>query len=190
MKVLNIHEREFPESPQRVGVLIDTLSSHDDALWPKQSWPRIAFHGPLSVGPAGGHGPIRYFVEAYQPGRSVKFRFSGPRGFDGWHGYEVAGSGTQSCALRHTLEMSVHGVAAISWPLVFRPLHDALIEDSLAVAQASLGRAPRIEPWSRWVRTLRFVFSRGRSRAQQMPDPSSGLAGRGDASRAEAASAS
>lgn len=159
MKVLNIHERELPESPKRVGALIDSLSSSEDALWPQQSWPRMEFDRPLSVGAVGGHGPIRYFVEAYITGQSIRFRFTGPRGFDGHHGYEIVNSGAQGCVLRHTLEMTTRGPAIVSWPLVFRPMHDALIEDSLAVVQASLGHVPRVQPWSAWVRILRSCFS-------------------------------
>lgn len=39
--------------------------------------------------------------------------------------------------------------------LVFRPLHDTLIEDCLDNAAYALGEAPRSRPWSLWVRTLR-----------------------------------
>ena len=123
----------------------------------------------LSVGAVGGHGPIRYFVEAYTPGQSIKFRFTGPRGFNGYHGYEVLNSTAQSCILRHTLEMATQGPAIISWPLVFRPLHDALLEDSLALAQASLGVSPNVRKWSLWVKVLRWFVSKGRSHPQITP---------------------
>ena len=123
----------------------------------------------LSVGAVGGHGPIRYFVEAYTPGQSIKFRFTGPRGFNGYHGYEVLNSTAQSCILRHTLEMATQGPAIISWPLVFRPLHDALLEDSLALAQASLGETPNVRKWSMWVKVLRWFVSKGRSRSSWRP---------------------
>jgi hypothetical protein len=65
MKVVNIHEREFQSTPDRIGALIDSLASPQDALWPKRSWPRMEFDRALNVGARGGHGPIRYFVEAY-----------------------------------------------------------------------------------------------------------------------------
>ena len=94
---------------------------------------------PLGVGANGGHGPIRYFVEAYTPGESITFRFTGPKGFDGFHGFELVSGPNQRVVLRHTLSMTTHGPAVVSWPLVFRPMHDALIEDSLATAQESLG---------------------------------------------------
>ena len=93
MKVLNIHERKFSASPEKVGALIDSLSSREDTLWPKQAWPRMEFARTLSVGAVGGHGPIRYYVEAYTPGKSIRFRFTRPRGFSGYHGYGVLDCG-------------------------------------------------------------------------------------------------
>jgi len=132
----------------------------------------MKFDRNLGVGAVGGHGPIRYYVEAYEPGKSVRFRFTGPRGFNGHHGYEILGLRPQGCILRHTLEMIAHGPAVVSWPLVFCPLHDALIEDSLALAQASLGERPEVRAWSLWVKALRWVVSRGVSPAQAMHPPS------------------
>lgn len=169
MEILNIHERELEMDPVRIGALIDSLSSKEDRLWPRHVWPRMAFDRPLGVGATGGHGPIRYFVEEYTPGQSIRFRFTGPKGFDGFHGFEIVSDPEQRVTLRHTLKMSAHGRALLSWPLVFRPMHDALIEDSLAVAQASLGLAPTIQAWSLWVKILRCVVSGGRARPQATP---------------------
>ena len=166
MKVLNVHQRELRATREAVGALIDSLTSSTDALWPRQSWPRMEFDRALAVGATGGHGPIRYFVEAYAPGRSIRFRFTAPEGFDGWHGYEVLETPGTRVALRHTLEMTARGPAILSWPLVFRPLHDALIEDSLATAEASLGRSPRLQRWSPWVRLLRWVSTGGKAPTQ------------------------
>lgn len=159
MKVANVHQRLLLARPDRVGALIDTLSSHDDLLWPRQ-WPRMKFDGPLRVGAAGGHGPIRYTVDAYTPGLFVRFRFTGPRGLIGWHALEVLDATALHCVLEHRVEMRTEGLARITWPLVFRRLHDALIEDALSRAQVSLGLAPRAVPWSRWVRLLRWLMSR------------------------------
>ena len=89
MKIHNVHERSLAAGADRVGALLDTLSSSRDALWPRGAWPPMRFDGPLAEGANGGHGPIRYTVESYTPGRSVRFRFTGPRGFDGFHGFEV-----------------------------------------------------------------------------------------------------
>ena len=170
MEVLNVHERVLESEPVQVGALLDSLSSREDRLWPKHIWPRMEFDRPLGVGATGGHGPIRYFVEEYTPGRSIKFRFTGPKGFDGFHGYEIISTSKQSTVLRHTLKMNTEGLAILSWPLVYRPMHDALLEDSLATAQVSLGVAPQIQVWSLWVKVLRWVVSGGKARHQLTPN--------------------
>lgn len=164
MKVLNVHERGLQATPDRVGALIDSLASTDDMLWPKHSWPRMKFDGPLGIGARGGHGPIRYVVDAYTPQQSIRFRFTAPAGFEGTHGYEVIVASSRAVVLRHTLEMRATGPALLSWPLIFRPLHDALIEDSLATAEVSLGASPSVQPWSSWVKFLRWMVSGGRAR--------------------------
>jgi len=169
MRVLKIHQREFPASLDRVGALIDTLGSRDDALWPVHSWPLMLFDGSLRIGAAGGHGRIGYRVEAYAPRRLIKLRFTEPWGFRGSHSYEVVSGKGNSALLRHTLEMRTWGPAILSWPLVYRPLHDALIEDSLATAEASLGLTPRMRAWSPWVKFLRFLVSRGDAHSQVTP---------------------
>jgi hypothetical protein len=117
---------------------------------------------PLGVGAAGGHGPIRYVVERYQPGRRVVFRFTAPAGFHGTHEFAaVSGGDGDATRLVHSLAMSTGGWALISWPLVYRPLHDALIEDSLDRAERELGIGPRVPTqWSPWVRLLRNVLQR------------------------------
>lgn len=171
MEVLNVHERELEADPVRMGALIDSLASREDRLWPKHVWPRMEFDRPLGVGATGGHGhgPIRYFVEEYAPGKSIKFCFTGPEGFDGFHGYEIVGGPEQRFVLRHTLKMNTYGLAVLSWPLIYRPMHDALIEDSLATAQVSLGLTPKIQTWPLWVKFLRWVVSGGKARSQVAP---------------------
>jgi hypothetical protein len=56
MKVINIHSREYPVSSKEVGILLDSLSSKNDLLWPHHLWPRMKFDKQLSVNSAGGHG--------------------------------------------------------------------------------------------------------------------------------------
>lgn len=166
---LNIHERPLHAAPDQVGALIDTLASPKDALCPIYWWPRMQFDRPLSVGATGGHGTIRYFVEEYYPGKSITFRFTAPPEFTGFHGYEIVEKADQSVLLRHTLQITTHGRTRLSWPLMFRPLHDALIEDSLTMAQVSLGLSPQVQPWSLWVRFLRWIMSGGKARAHVLP---------------------
>ena len=170
MEVLNIHTRELEANLIDVGALIDSLTSKEDRLWPKHAWPPMEFDRSLGIGAKGGHGPIRYYVEEYTPGKSIKFCFTGPKGFDGYHGYEIMNSPQHPVVLRHTLKMNTHGRALLSWPLIYRPMHDALLEDSLAKAQVSLGLLPKIQAWSPWVKILRWVFSGGKEPSQFMPD--------------------
>lgn len=170
MKVLNIHEREFEADYEQVGKLIDSLSSKNDLLWPNQRWPRMKFDRPLGVGARGGHGPIGYFVEAYTPGESIKFRFTRPKGFNGFHTFAVVKTAHRSIVLRHTIEMGVTGSALLTWPLIIRPLHDALLEDALSTAQASLGMTPQMKPWSPWVKIIGWILSGGKLQSQSIPD--------------------
>lgn len=158
MKFVNVHQRLLPASPARVGALIDTLASPADVLWPRQHWPRMVLDGPLAVGAAGGHGPIGYVVQAYEPGHSIRFRFTAPRGLHGWHTLEVLDATAAHCVLEHRIEITTTGLARLSWPLVFQPLHDALIEDALANAERALGLVPRVVRWSPWVRVLRSLL--------------------------------
>ena len=111
--------------------------------------------GPLAKGADGGHGPIRYHVESYRPGRSIVFRFSGPAGLTGTHRFEAEADG-DATVLSHVIEGAATLRFAPSWLLVFRPLHDALLEDALDRAEeACTGAVARPARWSRWVRFLR-----------------------------------
>lgn len=155
--VRNVHERLIHAPPDAVGGFIDGLASRDDVMWPRDRWPPIRFDRPLGIGAAGGHGPVRYTVEAYEPGRSIRFRFTGPRGFVGTHSFEAEEMDGGAVRLRHALSMRVEGWARVSWPLAFRWLHDALVEDALDRAESwcESQSAPRQRRWSLWVRVLR-----------------------------------
>lgn len=120
----------------------------------------MKFDRPLSVGADGGHGPIHYTISEYVPGRSIVFRFKAPRGFDGTHRFDVIAR-PQGSELRHTLAMNVSWPASLTWPMVYRWLHDALIEDAMAKAQAQVGDSPVVAKWSLYVRFLRRIFGRG-----------------------------
>ena len=160
MVVKNVHERVLQSPVAAAGELIDKLASRDDLLWPRERWPAMKLDRPLGVGARGGHGPIRYVVEAYKPGRSVRFRFIAPRGFVGTHELDLAEVAPGASRLRHVLEMRVEGLARVSWPLAFRWLHDALIEDALDRA-AALGQTTTggRRNWSRPVRVLRWAVN-------------------------------
>jgi hypothetical protein len=135
------------------------------AKGPRASWPAMRLDRPLSVGARGGHGPIRYEVTEYEPGRSVVFRFRAPRGFVGTHTFEIAETGVdgRSATLRHVVQMDLEGPARLAWPLVYRWLHDALVEDALDNAERlTTGAVESPAVWSRRVRVLRRVLGRAR----------------------------
>jgi hypothetical protein len=169
MTIRNVHERLLPATPAEVGALLDQLASPADPLWPHDRWPPMRFDRSLQVGASGGHGPIRYVVDRYQPGSMIAFRFTGPQGLHGQHRFEVLPE-SGGCRLRHVLEGHTTGRMRLLWPLLYRPLHDALIDDSLDRAERALcgrtGQAPR--PWSLPVRMLRRCIAIGlRRRARR-----------------------
>lgn len=158
--VVNIHERVIEANRSQAGVLIDELGSANDSLWPSAYWPAMRIDRPLKIGAAGGHGPIRYFVEAYVPGCNITFRFTKPRGFNGTHGFAIEELSAGTLRLRHELRMRTTGWARLSWPIAFRWLHDALVEDALDCAEAKLKvSAVKESAWSWQVRLLRLLFT-------------------------------
>jgi hypothetical protein len=160
MEITNIHERVLDGAAAQVGRLIDGLSSSNDPLWPVDRWPPMQFDRPLAVGASGGHGPIRYAVESYVPGESVRFRFTEPKGFLGTHRFEVEPTADGKSVLRHVIEMQVSGRSLCIWMAVIRPLHDALLEDALDRAETSLGKEMPQRVWSRWVKVVRWFLAR------------------------------
>lgn len=159
MKIVNVHQRLLNAPPERVSALLATLGSAADQVWPRKVWPRMKLDGPIAVGAAGGHGPIRYVVEAYEP-QFAAFRFTMP-GVDGWHSFEILDATEHYCVLEHRIEADFRGVWLLKWLFAVRALHDACVEDILTRVQASLGEVPREVPWSPYVRFLMWLFSRG-----------------------------
>lgn len=165
MNVRNVHERRIAAPLARVGALLEHLGGPSDRLWPRESWPPMRREGPWQAGTRARHGPVRYIVEAWEPGRRIRFRFIRPRGFDGTHEFSVQAA-DGGALLRHELVMRARGWALLSWPLVFRPLHDAVIEDGFDRAAADLGHAPSSRRWSLRVRMLRWLLRARRSRSR------------------------
>jgi hypothetical protein len=169
MKVYNVHQRLIDAPAAGVGALLDGLASPDDRLWPHDRWPRMQLDGPLAPGAAGGHGPIGYVVDVYEPGRLARFRFTRPPGFIGHHRFELEPVDADRTILRHVIEMDVAGRAYLAWALAIRHLHDALLEDALDRAERAAGHELELRRHSAYVRTLRRMLSRRRAGSQTRP---------------------
>ncbi len=167
MRVSNVHERKLGAPAATAGELIDKLASENDLLWPRDRWPPMRFDRSLSVGAVGGHGPIRYVVEAYEVGGRISFRFTKPERFRGGHRFEIDALSTDRVILRHVIEMQTVGGAYLSWLFTIRPLHNALIEDALDRAELFTGGTPRKRSWSLWVKFLRWSMTRSRLVAER-----------------------
>lgn len=164
----NVHERHLAASPEVVGGLVDSLASDDDRLWPYRRWPAMRLDRGLEPESRGGHGPVRYEVAHYEPGRLAAFAFTPDFGIVGEHRVEVLDAANGTTLLRHTLEGCPTGWMRLGWPLCFRWLHDALIEDAFDRAQAQVAD----ERWSpsslpSHVRLLRWMAARGGTPAQR-----------------------
>ncbi len=158
MPVVNVHKRTLNCPPEALGALIDKLSGPDDQLWPEPEWPAMRFDRPLAVGAVGGHGPIKYDISHYQPGRWIRFRYTAPRGFHGFHEYTVGEAADGRPTIEHTVAARPSAFARLQWALVTRPLHDACIEDSFDRAErALLGQVAHPRRWSPYVRLLQWV---------------------------------
>lgn len=156
--IRNVHERELPVPAADVAALLDRLGGPDDALWPAPAWPPMVLDRPLAVGAAGGHGPIRYRVTAYEPGRMVEFTIAPGLGLRGTHTFLVEAAGPSRTVLRHVIEGRADVIGRLRWTLAVRALHDAVLEDLLDRAEAAVGTGPvRPARWSPWVRLLRRI---------------------------------
>jgi hypothetical protein len=184
MRIESIHARELPVSAEQLGEIVDTLGGPEDKIWPIERWPNdpIGFDRPLGVGARGGHGPIRYTVAAYEPGRQIVFEFDPGTGLRGVHLIVVEPVGDRGARLRHVLEAELGGIYRFLRP-VFLGIHDALVEDLLDKAEmAATGRVARPARWPRWLRAANRIEvaprpRRGRLAALAVPGALTALAG-------------
>ena len=172
MKIWNAHERRLDAPPERVGAILDTLSSKNDRLWPGDRWPPMRFNAPLRLGARGGHGPIRYAVSAYVPGRIAEFQFDGTgltAKWDGRHLFEVIPRRSH-VILRHTVDAACDPRTWLTWFFVIRPMHDACLEDAFDRAESGLGIGPkRPARWGLWVRLMRRMAAKKATRSAGKP---------------------
>ena len=155
MRIDNRHARTIALDAVEAGKWLDSLASEDDQLWPR-SWPPMVLDQGLRVGSRGGHGPVRYAVEAYVPGKSVAFAFDRSIGLHGTHRFDLVPV-DGGVRFEHRIDAQATGTMRLAWPLAVRWLHDALIEDAFDAASTRVG-TPCRTPWSLWVRMLRRVL--------------------------------
>ncbi|MFI9236239.1 DUF2867 domain-containing protein [Streptomyces sp. NPDC053079] len=158
--IRNVHVRTVHAPAAAVGALLDRLSADDDPVFPVPAWPPMRFDRPLGVGATGGHGPIRYSVTAYEPGRRVRFDFT-PSG-TGFHEMTVEPLDDERCRVSHVLEADMRGARLLRWHAVVRPLHDTVVEEMLDnFERAATGTLARPVRWSPRVRLLnRLLWDR------------------------------
>lgn len=166
MKVKNIHERVVRTSPERAFAIFESLATPQDKLWPRRGWPALRLDAPKEQLGRGGHGPIRYRVTEHRPGERTTFEFENAalsRGLNGIHYFELERHGDEEFVARHVIEARLGWPAIIFWPVLIRPMHDALVEDALdnfeREATQTLARAYRYTPY---VRLLRSALGRVR----------------------------
>ena len=158
MRVLNVHSRVVDQPVIEISKLFETLASENDQMWPVKKWPAMKLDEGLKVGSKGGHGPIRYSVQKYIPGKFIQFKLSKPEGFHGTHEFEIKELAPDKTELKHSIRMAIRGQALLSWPLSIRWLHDALIEDAFDTIENNFLSIKKKSQWNIWVRFLRKLL--------------------------------
>jgi hypothetical protein len=126
----------------------------------------MRFKDGLKVGAKGGHGPIKYTIDKYSPGEIIEFRFTKPKGFHGIHRFEVKpiiksnliNPINEKTEIIHVIDMKTSVYGSLKWILLFRPLHNALIEDALDKIHNHFSDVKKKSEWNIWVKFLRSVI--------------------------------
>jgi hypothetical protein len=123
----------------------------------------------LTVGSHGGHGPMRYSVSEYEPGRRIRFVPDADLGLDGYHEFTLTPSGQDRSLLTHTLDARLRGRMVVAWPLAVRSIHVAVLRDLLDRVELEATGTIKGKParWSPWVRALRGMFKRRAARLRR-----------------------
>lgn len=164
MKVINIHSRILNCSIKELTGLLETLATKNDKIWPKEKWPEMKFKSGIKVGAKGGHGPIRYSVEKYNPNEIIQFRFSKPNGFNGIHKFEINELSDKKTEIKHTIDMNTVGKGTLIWILGIRALHNALIEDGFDKLENDFLENQKLTEWNFWVKFLRKQIAKRRNK--------------------------
>ena len=185
--VHNVHERALPVPAAQVGRLLDRMGAADDPLWPAPAWVPVRFDRPLAVGADGGHGPIRYHVTGYEPGRRIELTFHPRTGLAGAHILEIEERGPYACVLRHRLSARPVGRMRLLWPALVRVCHDTVIEHLLDNAERAVTGTvahPVRYPWR-----ARLAVDLESARVRVVPVPTAATLLRGSVHRPDLADA-
>jgi hypothetical protein len=158
MKVLNIHALTIHQPKEKIAELFKTLASKNDRMLATDKWPPMILDNGLQVGSKGGHGPIKYTVQEFKPDESIQFAFTRPKGFNGFHKFEMTRLDDYSTAIKHTIDMNTTGSATLQWVIAIRWLHDAYIEDAFDKVENQLAAEKKTSQWSIWVKLLRMLL--------------------------------
>jgi hypothetical protein len=137
---------------------MQTLASGDDIMWPHEHWPAMRLSKGLLSGSTGGHGPIGYSVREIVPGKMIRFDFTRPKGFKGYHYFEIVPLRPHTSVVKHVIYMRVQGLDILKWLLAIRWLHNALIEDALDKLESHFSLGQKLHRWSLWVRLWRYIL--------------------------------
>ena len=158
MKITNIHKRDYNLPSSILSEALASLSSEKDLLWPKEEWTPMILNNGLKKNSNGGHGPIEYFVQQYEYGKTVEFCFTKPEEFVGIHKFEIIEFSPEKTGLKHTIEMKVNLKGLLTWYIVVKWLHDALLEDCLDKVYNQHNDQKIKTPQNYWVKTLRKIL--------------------------------
>ncbi|WP_452228358.1 MULTISPECIES: hypothetical protein [unclassified Lacinutrix] len=161
MRVINIHKRKVQESVEKVALLLDTLGTDEDQIWPVVNWPAMRFKNGVEVGSKGGHGFIRYTIIALKEGESITFQFTKPDNFIGTHSLFLKAVSEKETEISHEITMRTASLkASVLWLFVIRWLHDALLKEAFDNLENRFMEGKKIPKYNFWVRFLRNTFKR------------------------------
>jgi hypothetical protein len=158
MKIINIHKRIINQPKISILELFKTLSSENDRMVDTDRWSPILLDNGLKVGSKGGHGPIGYTVQSYDPASFIEFKFTKPTAFKGIHKFEITEFESNVTELKHTIDMNISGKTIFLWTIAIRWLHDAFIEDAFDKVENQFTVRKKTSKWSFWVIFLRKIF--------------------------------
>ncbi len=140
----NVHERKIKGSKEMVESILESLGTRNDRIWPR-NWPPMRLKPSKEKLGRGGHGPIRYRVKEHVPGKRIVFEFEQDRlsrGLVGVHYFELLAEGSDEFIVRHVIDAKLGWPASLLWPILIRPLHDALLEDALDNFESAVSEMP------------------------------------------------